>query len=680
MNEPRQVPPQPGDDSSLSNARAQFENALESLETVTRFARPAQLPRLLNATLRLLAQPGGVDVAYAQAHRFDDAGVFEGSDWDHPERLQPSLSRGSLSGAREAVAVESLSRLRMMAIAEGNHKHAAVDADAAREYLQRSLVMSLDLLQPDRTEAGRQQGAGLRHQAVEALLQFELDRIGGARVVAALVDEADRLLDQRLIDVSDARGMLDRIERLLVEHGGGGLDPDDDPDIAEAVEHGRFLLSAARGPTEASADGADGYLARLEGLDDAHRRTEYRKLGECMNATGLVCPAHAVLLRELADSGSLQDLTLVLGLDRVGEDCLAAFEPLARLLIRRAVWPETAQCIYGLSKLLEGGKLFFPPVPPALRRLAQLDMLPEVEAQLRAELGEGAPDGRSLLLAGVVSVLGLPLGVGQGNNPTCQSARAISLWSQCDPGYLLELIMWAARDGEIDQHFEGSLIRSSELTEGLIEDFHTDLDTVSLVLVPHLDKIYWEMGRRIAGRGEDGHRWINPEFHGWWVHRGFASTIDYATGAVNDFEGFIRRFHAAYHPDYNAAAELIYPQPAGIVATDAFGTFLGWHAIAIQRVDEDPDGRMRVYFYNPNNEGRQDWGQGIVTTTHGHGEQPGESSLPFDQFCARLYVFHFNERELGDPDAVPAADIGEIARMVRESWAADKPWHEVVTR
>src|SRR5699024_7216150 len=186
--------------------------------------------------------------------------------------------------------------------------------------------------------------------------------------------------------------------------------------------------------------------------------------------------------------------------------------------------------------------------------------------------------------------------------------------------FLLELVMWAARDNEIDLHFEGSLIRSSELTEGLIEDFHTDLDTVSLLLVPHLDKIYWEMGRRIVGRGVDGHRWINPEFHGWWVNRGFATTIDYATGAVVDFAGFIRRFHAAYHPDYNDGAELIYPQPAGIVATDSFGAYVGLHAIAIQRVALDPEGAMRVYFYNPNHEGRQDWGQEIVTSASGYGE------------------------------------------------------------
>ena len=47
------------------------------------------------------------------------------------------------------------------------------------------------------------------------------------------------------------------------------------------------------------------------------------------------------------------------------------------------------------------------------------------------------------LLAAVLGVFGLPLGVGQGNNPTCQSARAISMWAFNDPDYLLQMIAWA---------------------------------------------------------------------------------------------------------------------------------------------------------------------------------------------------------------------------------------------
>jgi hypothetical protein len=656
------------DNPDLARAQEQFEHALESIARVTAIARPGHLPRLFNATLRLLKLPGGAERLHGYAGRFDEAGVFEGSDWNHPERLQPELSRGSLTGALEGVAVEALSRLRMLAIAEGTVERPEVSADDARDFLQRSLVFNLDLLQADLSEAGRT-GAGQR-EAVRQLLSFELDRLGGASVIEALVAEADRVLEQRPIDVAVPRRLLGHVERLL--------ERENLPD-SDSLQRGRKLLAAFRGPTELTRSAVADCVAGFEAMSEAERDEELAALGQSMTETGLVCPAHGAILSWLAESGSDHQLSLAMDLDSVGSDSLDAFNALIRSLIREAVGPVTAQCILGLSNLLDRGLLFFPPVPGALWRLTRLEPLPEVSALLREEFAHSdPPSGHSLLLAGVISVLGLPLGVSQGNNPTCQSARAISLWAQVDPGFLLELVMWAARDDEIDLHFEGDLIRSSELTEGLIESLHTDLDTVSLVLVPHLDKIYWEMGRRIVGRGEDGHRWINPEFHGWWVHRSFATTIDYATGAVVDFAGFIRQFHAAYHPDYNGDAELIYPQPAGIVATDPFGVYVGLHAIAIQRVALDPEGVMRVYFYNPNNEGRQDWGQDIVTSTRGNGEIPGESSLPFEQFCARLYVFHYNERELGDPQAVPDDAVEAIAESVRESWAWERAWQEVV--
>src|SRR5699024_2096938 len=203
---------------------------------VTPMTRAGQLPRLFNATLRLLGQPGGAARIYQYAGHFDQAGVFEGSDWDHPERLQPELSRGSLTGTTDAVAVESLSRLRMLAIAEGSYRHPDVSAGAAADYLQRSLIFSLDLIKPDHSEAGRV-GRGPR-EAVRHLLSFELERLGGASVINALVAEADRILKQRPIDVAMPRQLLEQVERLL--------ERDDLPD-RDVPGRGRVLLAACRG-------------------------------------------------------------------------------------------------------------------------------------------------------------------------------------------------------------------------------------------------------------------------------------------------------------------------------------------------------------------------------------------------------------------------------------------------
>ncbi|MCA9619392.1 MAG: hypothetical protein KC731_10220, partial [Myxococcales bacterium] len=79
-------------------------------------------------------------------------------------------------------------------------------------------------------------------------------------------------------------------------------------------------------------------------------------------------------------------------------------------------------------------------------------------------------------------------------------------------------------------------------------------------------------------------------------------------------------------------------------------------------------------FFNPNNEGRQNWGQGVSPSVEGHGEVEGESSLPFHQFASRIYAFHYNPYEEGDGYAVPEADVEEIEAMVRESWGRFFAW------
>ena len=194
----------------------------------------------------------------------------------------------------------------------------------------------------------------------------------------------------------------------------------------------------------------------------------------------------------------------------------------------------------------------------------------------------------SILMAGAVSVLGLPLGVGQGSNPTCQAARGLSLWSQHAPGLLLGMIATAVRDGFVRMDFENQVLRSDQLLDtDPSRPFDADLDPVSAVLVPHLDRIYARM---------------------------------------------------------------------------------------IQRIVADPDGKPRVYFFNPNNEGRQRWGHGVAPTVWGHGEFPGESSLPFAQFTSRLYAFHFDPYEEGEAYAVPEEVVEQVSTMARESWGRAVTW------
>jgi hypothetical protein len=347
------------------------------------------------------------------------------------------------------------------------------------------------------------------------------------------------------------------------------------------------------------------------------------------------------------------------------------YRPLVMELIEQAIHAETAQALYGLTLMLERGILYQSPVAPALWRQLSLTLNPVAEDRLKLAYGDAQPP-RVRLLEGVLCMLGLPLGVGQGNNPTCQSARALSMWAYNDPDYLLQMVVWAARDDEIVMHFEGQPISSRDSQAGLASGLVLDLDPVSLLVVPHLDRIYAEMGRHCVGRDEDPHRWINPEFHGWWTGRGFRIAVDIATGQLQKLDEFLRFFYASYHPYFNDNQPVIHPQPAGIAVTDTAGRFIGWHAITIQRVGLDPEQVMRVYFYNPNNDSGQDWGHGVVVSTAGNGERFGEASLPFEQFASRLYIFHYDPLEPGNPDAVEQPLLDDIATMVQQSWAATR--------
>jgi hypothetical protein len=269
-------------------------------------------------------------------------------------------------------------------------------------------------------------------------------------------------------------------------------------------------------------------------------------------------------------------------------------------------------------------------------------------------------------------MLGQPLGVGQGNNPTCQSARALSMWAYNDPDYLLQMVAWAARDNEIIMHFEGVPVSSSSSQGGVASEVTLDLDPVSLVVVPHLDRIYAEMGRLCMDRQGDPHQWVNPEFHGWSAGRGFRINVDVATGDLEELETFLRHFYASYHPYYNGNQPLIHPQPAGVAITDSAARFIGWHAITILRVTLDPEDVMRVYFFNPNNDSGQNWGDDVVVSTSRKGERFGEASLPFEQFASRLYIFHFDPLERGEPADVGEEELARVISRIHRSWGRDR--------
>ena len=648
-------------DPALKPALMQFDMALAEFARARRADPKASSLGVLERSRLLMTLPGGFDALYRRVRSLESAGIFGTSDWARPALLQPALAKHSLRAAGAVTTiVEALSELRMLAVTRGDYFHPGISAEQARHFLTQVMALNLDLLSGQLTEADRERPKQLGTIVLE-LYRYLVSHLGYESLLDSLVDEVWRLLDQGPVQVDSICEMIGQIAKCLY-----------DPEMkTRGSSDATRLVRALFAPTPASAEdpGLAVYEQRLKDMDDLALSSEASSFARSMFDTGLASPYHAVMLRFLRDTGQDELIPNTLGLTMTGLDDLYCYTELVHALIDEAIYPETCQAVYGLTMMLERGSLFTPSVAQALWRQIKLQPSAETNQALAETFGDARPP-RVFLLAGVINLLGQPLGVGQGNNPTCQSAIGLSMWASNEADYLLQVLAWAARDNEVLSRFEGQEVSSRDLEPGLVKGTPVDVDPVSLVLIPHLDRLYGEMWRRCENRDEDAHRWINPEFYGWWVSHGFRAVTDVKTGEVHDYEGFIRHFYASYHPFYNGNIPVIHAQPAGIAVTDSAARFVGRHAINILRVALSPKNEMRVYFFNPNNDSGQNWGQGITCSTHGNGEFRGEASLPIAEFTSRLYAFHFDPLELGDLSAIPDEEVARVMDLGYTSWAA----------
>ncbi|WP_114965775.1 hypothetical protein [Alkalilacustris brevis] len=643
-----------------------FDHVSRQLAEASAAGKFSYQGRVLDSAKRLMKQPGGLAALEARAAELDRAGIFSGTDWAVPAGLVPRLVGNTLASSdSRMVVLECLNLLRFLAVVRGEHSQPGLPLEHARHFLTQVLALNLDRILGAAHEAARV-NAGELDPVVDQLLQRLLEAVGPEGILGRLVDEVWRILRQRPLQVEHVKSMILQIA-IALDEGQNGLS------ASETRLGADRLISALFGPTDLCREdpGLEVYRQRLESADTGSLQAEATGMARAMHDTGLVSDYHAEFLRFILDSAHTHLLPAALGLSSTGLDSLRCYQPLVQQLIDEAVRPGTAQSVLGIALMLERGILYSPPIAPSLWRLLGTALTPACEEILSIAFG-GQVTARQRLVAGVMMLLGQPLGIGQGNNPTCQAARALSMWALNDPDYLLWLLAQVTSKDCIVMHFEGQPLDSSLLQAGLAQQAPLDADPVSVLLVPHLDRVYAEMGRRVAGRGEDPHRWINPELHGWWVGRAFHIAVDVATGLLKDHEAFIREFHTAYHPLHNGNEPVIHPQPAGIAVTDSSGAFVGWHAISIIRVALDQSGGMRVYFFNPNNDSGQDWGHGIVVSTHGNGERLGEASLPFDQFASRLYIFHDDGLPAAMTLPVEDAQVARICEMAQQSWASNR--------
>lgn len=639
-----------------------FHSALEALASTIPLRRDERAKSLISVIDRVMEADGGCAFLYEYTPQLVEAGIFEGNMWKEPNKLVPSLVGGTLKVGGPTTIIEILSELRMLSLWKGRLHDPKFSADQAFNFLRTTMVSNLDLIFPDGSEEMRELKEGTR-QKLNQLFSFLLEHVSLGHIRERLAEEIEEICKQRPIVTDRVKHILTTIEREIP--------------LDESRESDRTLqqyIRAAFRPTDAAAERSpEEYADFLKQTDANTIAEETRNAGTLMQQTGLVSPYHIWLIRKVADQPKL--LKEALGLDESGQAELDKHHPFVQELIDKVLVAHTARSCYGLAQLLNRSLLSHQPVKSGLQRLLAAELHPDTEAALRKSRPKAKVKPAYVLVAECLGVLGQPLGIGQGWNPTCQSARGISLWSRHAPGKLLRMVETAAKTHDLTMRFEAQLLTASSLSLGLAKDFDYNLDAVSVVLVPHLDKIYNRMMELASYRLEDPHKWVNPAMYGHWIPVGFLSAYDYLSNSIKDYEHFIRSFYVTHHPAYNGGYNLAYPNPVGIFLTGANGDLLGFHAVSILRIARHED-EMRLYFLNPNNEGRQQWQSNIRPTVSGHGERPGESSLPFHQFASRLYAFHYSPSDINELSSVDNAEIAKVTEIAKNSWGSSYNWIE----
>jgi hypothetical protein len=650
-----------------TNVREIAQELLQDVKSASDLTREEKTYRFLSQIERLLKEPTEIEYIYQMIPEITASGLFKGTPWEKPKGLIPRLVGGTLKAGSPTSNYELLSELRLLAIFEGRITDDELGPPEAEDFIEEVIVLNLDLIFGSLSESDRVEFSKGELKKIKNVFEFIIQRIEIDGVKKGIAEELKLITAQRPVFTEPIRSIIALVHEFIQ------LDLSHAPD--RELEQ---FSDAIYGPTEESSRMTlDEFATFLKGASREEKLKQAEAFAESMKKTGLVCRAHIILLRNLAQEKDLEFLQTALDLKDFGAIELERHLDFVLTIINDYSNVFYAQGVLGLSNVLKNGLFSASSAQHALRHLLSIRLNPRVQRHLANSRNENVTenDAHSILIGGTLSLLGNPLGVGQGMNPTCQSARGLSLWSQFSPEKLINLIITAAVENNLRFRFEGDVLESDQLLKGLATTFDDSLDPVSVVLVPHLDKVYNEMMKRASYRGEDPHKWVNPAFYGHWIPNGFISAYNYLTQSIHLYENFVRTFYAAFHPSFNGGKQIIYPVPTGLFITNSRGEMLGFHAVSILRVDPDPDGVMRVYFLNPNNEGRQNWGNGVLPTVHGHGEKPGESSLPFDQFTARSYAIHFQTTGIEERKLKVKPEIVErVTQWSKESWGKKYIW------
>lgn len=645
--------------------REQLTAVLSKIEAGQALTEATQ-NQLLTVIDSLSRKAKGLPILYEHIDQLVGTGLLKGTNWEFPSKLVPSLVKGTLISGFPTVSYEIVSELRLLAIAEEKFQLKEFDSAQASNFLQEAIISGFTLAFGEATEEIRMDVTATDRKRLRVLFRFLMRNLSSDKLKAKLAEEVKDQIAHRPILTHKLEQLLSLIKSNFDLKG-----------HSEVEEELIYLKNALFHPTLLSleVENTHEYAKCLPELDEYQLINEATTMGEKMNATGLVSKHQVVLLHFLRREKP-ELIPLCLHLSDHGRADFSKHITYVFEIIDHFVWEESKQVAYGLAKLLNRSLLSRKAVRNALYKFFRIKIHPQIAERLKGSSSYKEPmTPEQLLSGGMIKLLGQPLGVGQGLNPTCQSARGLSMWSQHSPEKLINLVIDAATQNQLVLRYEGEIISSKG--SAVKEGFDFNLDPISVVTVPHLDHIYQQMMRRAAIKHPtvDPHVSVNPAFYGHWIQTGFISCYNPLQNAIDKFDHFVKLFYAAFHPQYNGGFKLVYPIPIGIFITSSHGEFLGFHAISLLRVRQDQNQIWRAYFFNPNNEGRQDWGQGIKPSVSRNGEKHGESSLPFDEFLSRVYAYHYNSLEAENHlDKVEQEHVTKITSLARESWGKKYIW------
>ncbi len=653
---------------TIDQLEGRFLNSLRAYKEAPSFSQQDKRKRLISQIDLLCRDEEGMELLYQQLPELNAAGLFNGTVWEDPNKLVPALVGGTLLAGSPTSTMEVLNELRILAIMEGRIAHPHFSAEQAKNFLYQVTVTSFEMAFEDFDQPGWERYAGGELKKVRLLFKLIRQHIDLNELKPYLLEEIEVIVAHRPIVVTRIKRMLAVIRHQMKLRSSQTVDA--------AL---RKYLDILYNPSQLAGKHKSpaSYRGALAQLKPDQLREECATLGRQMLDSGLVSDYQLELLQFVREQQP-NLIAEVLALNAHGQADYERHQAFVDHLISEFIVSGNKQAVYGLSRVLQRTLLSRKTTWHAFNRLVSIKVHSDVAARLQAgNLSEYHLTPMQLLIGGTLCALGQPLGIRQGNNPTCQSARGISMWSRHAPAKLINLLIDAATTNNVVFRYEGETIESADVLEGLTQKFDFKLDPVSIVLVPLLDKVYNEMMKRASFKhfGKDPHSSVNPAFYGHWIQTGFRSVYNPALHAISKYEEFVQVFYASFHPEYNGGHHLIYPVPTGIFITDASANMLGYHAISLLRIEQDAEGVWRAYFFNPNSQGKQDWGQGIHPTVAGNGERHGESSLPVDQFVSRVYAYHFNDLRLGDKYLqIPAGIVAGITKLAKESWGRKYRW------